>query len=292
MPARTVRILAVALAAAGLSGCSLYGLGLQAGTGYYDGGYGYGSGGYYGGGYNDYGYGYGAAPYYGWYNNHYYPGAGSYAYDRYGARRPLTRAERRYWYERLRGYAGERRENWDGFRRDRDRDGIRNRYDATPDGRRGRVRRDTDRDGIRDRVDATPGRGDGRVRRDRNGNGVRDRFERRDRDRDGDGVRNRYDSTPDGRRDRVRRDSDGDGIRDRVDATVRGRFGRSRSDRNGNGVRDGAERRGGRAATPGQGRRPVERAPQVSRQATPRAIERRARARVDRGTGRSRVQPQ
>ena len=69
------------------------------------------------------------------------------------------------------------RNGWQRGYRDRDRDGIPNRYD-----------RDRDNDGVPNRYDR-----DHRDR-DRDRDGIRDG---RDRDRDGDGVSNRYDSRPD-----------------------------------------------------------------------------------------------
>ena len=185
MVATRLRALLVGAGASlALSGCmSLGGYGYADQGGYYnDGGY-YGGSGYgdpYGAGYGGYdSYGYGAGSYYGWYDNFYYPGTGFYVFDTYGQRHRWSGRQQRYWGDRLRRYSGERRENWSGYRNDRDRDGIRNRYDATPDGRRGRIRRDADRDGIRDRVDATPRGPNGRSRRDRNGDGVRDGAQRR-----------------------------------------------------------------------------------------------------------------
>ena len=65
--------------------------------------------------------------------------------------------------------------------RDRDRDGIPDRYEA----RRGR---DRDRDGIPDRYERRGGR------HDEDRDGIPNRY---DRDRDGDGVPNRYDRRPD-----------------------------------------------------------------------------------------------
>ena len=252
MSTRPLRTLALAAAATvGLSACTtLGGYGYGDDYGYGGSGYGYGSADYgynpyYGGGTDPYGYG--AGSYYGWYDNYYYPGVGFNVYDTYGQRYRWNDSQQRYWNGRLRGYRGERRENWQDYRRgrgDRDGDGIRNRYDATPGGRYGRERRDRDGDGIRDRYDATPNGPDGRMRRDRNRDGIRDRAPRPNGDRDRDGIRNRYDATPGGPDGRMRRDSDGDGIRDRVDATPRGPDGRMRRDRNGDGIRDGAQRRG------------------------------------------------
>ncbi|MBQ5947088.1 YXWGXW repeat-containing protein [Massilia sp. ST3] len=83
-------------------------------------------------------------------------------------------------------YAGGRDRDRDGVpdryerpRYDRDRDGIPDRYERQyhHDGRR-----DTDRDGVPNRHD-----------RDLDNDGVRNEY---DRDRDGDGVRNRYDRRP------------------------------------------------------------------------------------------------
>ncbi|MFP5393776.1 MAG: thrombospondin type 3 repeat-containing protein [Gammaproteobacteria bacterium] len=71
------------------------------------------------------------------------------------------------------GDRGQRHGYWHG--RDRDRDGIPDRYE----------RRDLDRDGVPDAYD-----------RDRDNDGVPNRY---DRDRDGDGIPNRYDRRPDNR---------------------------------------------------------------------------------------------
>jgi hypothetical protein len=72
---------------------------------------------------------------------------------------------------------------WTRHGRDRDHDGIPDRYEG----------RDRDRDGIPDRLE----------RRDRDRDGIPDAY---DRDRDNDGIRNRYD-----------RDRDGDGVSNRRD---------------------------------------------------------------------------
>ena len=107
----SLRTAALALAAAGLSGCGYNGLysGVSVGTGYgYNSAYGYGPYGaydpYYGYagsryGYNPYGYGY--SPYGGWYNGYYYPGSGYYVYDRDHRRREMTPQERLYWRQRV-----------------------------------------------------------------------------------------------------------------------------------------------------------------------------------------------
>jgi hypothetical protein len=68
-------------------------------------------------------------------------------------------------------------DNRNGYRSDRDRDGIPDRYERRGGGR------DTDRDGVPNRYD-----------RDRDNDGVPNRY---DRDRDGDGRRNDRDSRPD-----------------------------------------------------------------------------------------------
>ncbi|KQQ89269.1 YXWGXW repeat-containing protein [Massilia sp. Leaf139] len=74
------------------------------------------------------------------------------------------------------GYGG--RDGYrDGYHRDRDRDGMPDRYERRSYGR------DTDRDGVPNRYD-----------RDLDNDGVSNR---RDRDRDGDGRPNHYDSRPD-----------------------------------------------------------------------------------------------
>ena len=79
------------------------------------------------------------------------------------------------WVQRNRGWELHRGE----WRRDRDRDGIPNRYD-----------RDRDGDGITNRYD---GRYESRYEGDRDRDGVPNRY---DRDRDGDGVNNRRDDAP------------------------------------------------------------------------------------------------
>jgi hypothetical protein len=78
---------------------------------------------------------------------------------------------------------------------DRDGDGIPNRYDRTPNGRRFV---DSDRDGIPNRYDRTPY---GRRFADSDRDGIRNRFDRtphggRFADRDRDGVPNRFDARP------------------------------------------------------------------------------------------------
>ena len=96
-PLRTLVLAGAAVA--GLAGCTDY---------YDDYGYGYGRS-YYGSSYY--------APsrsYYGWYNDYYYPGVGVYIFDRSGSRYRWTDDHRRYWGS----WRGERRENWDGYRRD------------------------------------------------------------------------------------------------------------------------------------------------------------------------------
>ena len=76
----------VAVASAGLAGCSTYGgyggLSLGHGGSYYDDGY------------------YGSSSYYGWHDNYYYPGTGYYVYDRNGRRHKWNDNQRRYWQSR------------------------------------------------------------------------------------------------------------------------------------------------------------------------------------------------
>lgn len=118
MNSRILRNLILASAASlGVAACT-------DGYGYSGVGYGYSSGYYdgYGGGYGD--------PYYGWYDGWYYPGTGYYVYDNRGTARRWDDRHRRHW-EGRRGYRQgdgrrdrndrrwNRRENWDGYHRDR-----------------------------------------------------------------------------------------------------------------------------------------------------------------------------
>lgn len=111
----------VAIASAGLAGCSTYG-------GYGGASLGYGSGYYY----NDYY----PSSYYGWYDGYYYPGSGYFVYDRSGQRFDWNDNQRRHWQSR-RHYRDERRE-WRQDRRDDRREWRRDRRDDRRDRRRGR----------------------------------------------------------------------------------------------------------------------------------------------------------
>jgi len=63
-------------------------------------------------------YDYYPSSYYGWYDDYYYPGTGYYIYDRSGHRHRWNDSHRRYWESR-RGQQN-RRDNWSGYRGDRD----------------------------------------------------------------------------------------------------------------------------------------------------------------------------
>ncbi|MGY4397807.1 hypothetical protein ACVWZA_003004 [Sphingomonas sp. UYAg733] len=149
-----IGLAALALAATiGLGGCTdgygYNGVSLGYGSGdyydasYYDGGYGYGGG--YGGGY-------------GWYGDYYYPGTGYYIYDRNRRAHRWNDGQRRYWEGRRDHHwdGRNRRDNWQGFNRDRgvdNRDDRQNRWGGRQGYRNGQAtsgqvreeRRDSDR---------------------------------------------------------------------------------------------------------------------------------------------------
>jgi hypothetical protein len=155
MIARLVRPALLLAATAALGACSSYGYGgSRVSVGYSSGGY--------------YPYSYSRYPYYGWYDGFYYPGTGYYIFDSYGRRHRWSDRHRHYW-EGRRGGHRDSRDNWGGYRRDRD-----GRYydgDRRGDGRD--WRRDGDgRDWRRD-GDARDGRRDGDRREWRQGDGRR-----------------------------------------------------------------------------------------------------------------------
>jgi len=172
MFARLTRPVLLLAATAALSACSAfdtYGTGVSVG---------YSSGGYYPYGYSPY-------SYYGWYDGFYYPGTGYYIYDSYGARHRWSDRHRRYWEGRG-GGRHDRRDNWDGYRRDRD-----GRYH---DGNRGEGRGDYSRrrDG-NERGD----RGDWQRDGNRENRGDRGNWQRRgDGNRGGDSAGTRQSAPP------------------------------------------------------------------------------------------------
>lgn len=99
-------VAALSFATAGCTnGYGYTGIGVGAGTGYYNDPY---FAGRYGPGY------------YGWYDNYYYPGTGAYVYDRHRRAYPWNDGQRRYCEQRRNGYAHrDARANWRDFRRDR-----------------------------------------------------------------------------------------------------------------------------------------------------------------------------
>jgi hypothetical protein len=111
--------------------------------------------------------------------------ARAYGYRRNQRTRRMYRPASTIWPRTTRTRRGMRDRDGDGIRnrwdRDRDNDGIRNRWD-----------RDRDNDGVRNRRDRYPNNPN-RGTRDRDRDGIRNRM---DRDRDNDGVPNRRDRYP------------------------------------------------------------------------------------------------
>ena len=167
MIARLIRPALLIAATAALGACSSYGYGgSRVSVGYSSGGY--------------YPYSYSRYPYYGWYDGFYYPGTGYYIFDSYGRRHRWSDRHRHYW-EGRRGGHRDHRDNWSGYRRDRD--GRYHDGDRRGDGRD--WRRDGDgRDWQRDdrRGDYSRGRDDRRDdRTGRQRRGDDDRSTSRDR---------------------------------------------------------------------------------------------------------------
>lgn len=136
MIARLARPALLIAATVALGACSSYGS-----RGYSGVSLGYSTGGYY-----PYGISYSRYPSYGWYDGFYYPGTGYYIYDSYGRRHRWSDRHRHYW-EARRGDRRDHRDNWSGYRRDRDgryHDGDRLRGDDRDwrgrDGNRGEAR--------------------------------------------------------------------------------------------------------------------------------------------------------